>query len=60
MTTNQMIVLLDVHRGFSRPGHTATLNADLGQLERKGMIAMGSLMVLSMFLRKRESAWFWH
>ena len=32
MTTNQLIVLLDIHRGFDRAIHCATVNGDLEEL----------------------------
>ena len=38
MTTNQIIVLLDVHRGFTSHGHAGTLKQDLEYLERKDLI----------------------
>ncbi len=38
MTCNQMIVLLDVRRGFDKSRHPATVEKDLLFLEREGFI----------------------
>jgi DNA-binding HxlR family transcriptional regulator len=38
MTINQIIVLLDVFRGFNKLGHTNTLEGDLEFLEKEGFI----------------------
>lgn len=41
MTSNQLILLLDVRRGFSREGHTGTLNKDIEYLKGWGLIEVG-------------------
>jgi Mn-dependent DtxR family transcriptional regulator len=38
MTPNQIIVLLDIHRGFDRAIHLATVNGDLVELCGRGLI----------------------
>jgi Mn-dependent DtxR family transcriptional regulator len=38
MTANQVIVLLDVHRGFDKTIHPATVNGDLVELCGRGLI----------------------
>lgn len=38
MTTNRLIVLLDVRRGFHPEGHTGTLELDLKVLVDDGLI----------------------
>lgn len=47
MTCNQLIVLLDVHRGFSRDRHLGTMDRDLLRLERDGLIRRGACDVSS-------------
>jgi hypothetical protein len=42
MTTNQTILLLDVHRGFNGNRHPGTLGADLTFLVRNGLIETDS------------------
>jgi len=42
MTANQVIVLLDVHRGFKRDIHPGTIERDLQTLMRDAVIDTGS------------------
>ena len=47
MTTNQVIVLMDVHRGFRVECHAGSLKQDLVHLQTQGLI------------RQAENAWGW-
>jgi hypothetical protein len=38
MTTSQIIILLDVARGFSYSRHLETIDSDLQELEQRGLI----------------------
>jgi hypothetical protein len=38
MTCNQMIVLLDIRRGFDKSRHAGTLSDELIRLSREGLI----------------------
>jgi len=41
MTTNRLILLLDIHRGYDESNHTGTLREDLVRLEKDGLILSG-------------------
>ena len=48
MTCNQLIVLMDVRRGFREEGHMGTMNDDIEMLKNAGLIESGERFPLQL------------
>lgn len=47
MTTNQLILLFDIHRGFTRECHPATFDQDLKYLHQCGLVTTPEMPSIS-------------